>query len=283
MRVFFRLAANRTRRQGSLGQHFQSAEECIGSLQRLLWSRVNLLKAGLDKAAGVFDQYQCVAICAVIFSARGFNKLFQRRDNRGQGLYAGCMRRAFQRMQRAGQIVGIGGCVPTFRLCQELAQCLQVGLGLAFKNIEQYRIDQLVAFIVCAIVIAAGRCDLRAGGLVLFERADLSVVRHRAGFEDFAIGQRVGARFKWGGIQRRWAAGFEIADQIRRDCNHILKQLTGVVAHENAAVDDPVQQVFNGPGHFAHRRSTHHAAAALERVECPAHFRQCGTVVVLAQ
>ena len=184
---------------------------------------------------------------------------------------------ALERVQGPGKIIGIGnrGFVTCCR--QEVLQCLQVGLGFAFKNIQQYRVDRIF---VCAPGLFLSRCvfafshGFRAIGLRH---------RHHAGIGNFAVGQGVGTGFEVGRVDRRRTAFFKIFDQGRQVGGDIFQQAGNVIVHENAAVDHAVQHVFNGPSQFADNQCADHAATAFQRVEGTANFRQGAAVIVLTQ
>ena len=55
---------------------------------------------------------------------------------------------------------------------------------------------------------------------------------------------------------------FKVADQSRENTSCLIQQAGNVVVHENAAIDDTVQHVFDGPSQLTHNQRTDHAAAA---------------------
>ncbi len=89
-----------------------------------------------------------------------------------------------------------------------------------------------------------------------------------------SAGERMRARRESRHVGAPTMAGFEIRDQ-RGQYVHGLAQ--GLKHRQGAllrAIEDAVQQIFDGPGELAERARIDHAAAALERVERAPHGRQ---------
>src|SRR5690606_10741359 len=75
----------------------------------------------------------------------------------------------------------------------------------------------------------------------------------------------------------------EVLDQIRQDICDGLDDFGNIHAHEECAVDDPVQQVLNGPGGFTDTGGADQTAGTFQGMEGPTHFGQGFPIVLIGQ
>ncbi len=77
-------------------------------------------------------------------------------------------------------------------------------------------------------------------------------------------------------------SGGEFFDQLWHQQDHIVDDFAHRLTYLDAAIEDPVEQIFHRPRQLTDNQRTNHAPAALERVEGAAHFGQGFVVVVIS-
>src|SRR5690554_4961053 len=185
-------------------------------------------------------------------------------------------------MQGAGQIIGIGDGRFVARCRQILFDGLKVRFGFVLEDVEKYRVNFFFRNGLLKIVDVVNVVE-HFGGRSLLTYLGCFCSGHGCGARKLPVGQCVGSGFQSGGFYRGRFTVLKIADQGGNGVGDILQQLSDVVIHEHAAVDDTVQQVLDRPGQFANNGSADHSSTALEGMECAANFCQSTAIIVLAQ
>ena len=90
----------------------------------------------------------------------------------------------------------------------------------------------------------------------------------------FAPGQRVGAARDCAHVDRRLAAAFELVDELRHRGDGIAHDIHDLGRARQRLADDAIQDALDAPRELADAPRADHAAAALQRVEHPAHVAQ---------
>ena len=75
----------------------------------------------------------------------------------------------------------------------------------------------------------------------------------------------------------------EIGDQLRQQGHGLIQHLPHLRAKDYTAFQHAIEQVLHGPGQLGQHQGAHHAAAALEGMESPAHFALGGFVRAVGQ
>ncbi len=177
------------------------------------------------------------------------------------------MRTTLERVQGTLQRIGHRLRQALGAIGEKTDQRGQMRFGLVAKNFQQLGVQRIVI-----VLRRHGR-----GWLVRNRSWRLSRLRKHHGLP---LGQGMRGCCKViDVVTLALGLGREFIDEGRHQHNDIAHDLPHRVARLDAAIENPIEQVFDGPGQLADDQCTHHPPTALERVECTSHFTQ-GILVV---
>ena len=175
--------------------------------------------------------------------------------DRHAAVYVGHVRTAMQRMARTIKLVGnLVRWLMTLAGLEVVDDDLDVSSRFLREYIEQHRIH-----FQCGLLFRHGMfrlfdCEYRRAGI--------------------ALGKRVCARDQQADVLFRFRPDLELLDQVRNGCRCLEDEINHRRRAHQRPVDQFVQKVLHGPAVFADPFRTHHAAAALQRMERPPHGNQ---------
>ncbi len=183
---------------------------------------------------------------------------FQRGGNLSHWKDPGHVRATLEGMQRSLQSIGDRLRQALRAIGEEVDQRTEVGFRLVTKDLQQLRIQHFFS------------SRFRSGRLI--ER--YTALRTR--IDRLTFGKRVGI----GGqpidiVALTLCLGGKFLDQCRHQRDHVGHQLLHRLIGIDAPVEHPIEQILHRPGEFADDQRTHHASAALERMEGSPHFTEC--------
>ncbi len=181
------------------------------------------------------------------------------------------MSAALEGMQRALQGVGHRLRKTLCAIGQKTDQSGQVRLCFVTKYLQQLRVQRIFV--------------LRQGSLLwhLISRSRL-LVRRKRQRDGLSFGQRVrGSSQAVDIIPLALILGCELLNQSRHQGDNLVHHMANRVGDFDAAIQDPIEQVFHGPGELPDNQRPDHPTTAFEGMECTANFGQRILVLIITE
>ena len=256
-----------------LMQCLDPGKECLGTGNRCQWLAFQVVQADAEQPLGTAQQFRSGEVDLNQVGLEFLDQLLQRRGDFRHGENAGHVGTALERVQGALQVVGYRLRQLLRTIGEEADQGIQMSLGLVAEDLQQLRVEGLAI----EVLIHDDRGLLDGGGSFGYA--------HGFGYLRSGRGVRFWGRLPLGqGVRRggqqvdiialTLGLGGELLDQCRHQGDDIEHDLLHRCSGLDAAIQNTVEQVLDGPGQLPDDQRAHHAPAALEGVEGAPHFDQ---------